>query len=69
MSCCRCFGAARPTSAAAVLDLELRVRGVTGLRIADASVLPTITHAAAMVVAEKASDLIRAAWPAAARTA
>jgi choline dehydrogenase len=57
----------------AVLDPELRVRGITGLRVADASVLPTITrghtHAAAMVVAEKAGDLIRATWAAAARIA
>ncbi|HEY9522544.1 MAG TPA: GMC oxidoreductase, partial [Thermopolyspora sp.] len=49
---------------ASVVDPELRVRGVTGLRVADASVMPTIirghTHAPALVIAEKAADLILA---------
>jgi choline dehydrogenase len=48
-----------------VLDSQLRVRGVAGLRVADASVMPTITrgntNAATIMIAEKASDLIRAA--------
>jgi choline dehydrogenase-like flavoprotein len=48
----------------AVVDPELRVRGVEGLRIADASVMPTIigghTYAPTVMIAEKASDLIRA---------
>jgi choline dehydrogenase-like flavoprotein len=47
-----------------VVDPELRVHGVQGLRVADASVFPYIprgnTHAPAMVVGEKAVDLIRA---------
>ncbi|MER6254188.1 GMC family oxidoreductase N-terminal domain-containing protein [Streptomyces sp. NPDC001584] len=49
--------------AASVVDLELRVRGVEGLRVVDASVMPTVprgnTNAPAIAVAEKASDLIR----------
>ncbi|MDA2990584.1 MAG: GMC family oxidoreductase N-terminal domain-containing protein [Actinomycetota bacterium] len=47
-----------------VVDPELRVRGVRGLRVADASVMPTIirghTHAPAVVIGEKAADLIAA---------
>ena len=45
-----------------VVDPELRVRGVEGLRVADASIMPTIptgnTNAVAMMIGEKASDLI-----------
>ncbi len=45
-----------------VVDPQLRVRGVEGLRIADASVMPTIirghTHAPAVLIGEKAADLI-----------
>ena len=48
--------------AAAVVDLELRVRGVTGLRVADASVLPVVPNAhpnaTARAVAERAAELI-----------
>jgi choline dehydrogenase-like flavoprotein len=54
-----------PTSTCAmgsVVDSELRVHGVEGLRVVDASVMPTITrantHAATLMIAEKASDLI-----------
>jgi choline dehydrogenase-like flavoprotein len=47
-----------------VVDPQLRVRGVQGLRVADASVMPTIirghTHAPAVVIGEKAADLIAA---------
>ncbi|MUL47773.1 hypothetical protein FZI85_26020 [Mycobacterium sp. CBMA293] len=50
------------TEETGVVDSQLRVHGVTGLRIADASVFPTIprgnTHAPAVMVGEKAADLI-----------
>ncbi|MGU3646203.1 GMC family oxidoreductase [Microbacterium sp. C23T] len=50
------------TDAASVVDPELRVRGVAGLRVADASVMPTVirghTNAPAIVIGEVAADLI-----------
>ncbi len=46
----------------AVLDSRLRVRGVEGLRVVDASVMPTIvranTNISTIAIAEKASDII-----------
>lgn len=46
----------------AVVDDNLRVHGVGGLRVADASVMPTITSgntaSPVIMIAEKASDLI-----------
>jgi choline dehydrogenase len=46
----------------AVVDAQLRVRGVTGLRVADCSVMPRITrgntNAPAIMIGEKAADLI-----------
>jgi len=48
---------------ASVVDPDLRVRGVDGLRVADASVMPAIirghTHAPSVLIGEKAADLIR----------
>ena len=59
------FTVYHPTSTCAigsVVDPELRVYGVEGLRVADASVMPTITrantNATAIMIGEKAADLI-----------
>ena len=51
----------------AVVDDQLRVYGLDGLRIVDASIMPTMpsanTYASTMMIAEKASDLIRGQTP------
>jgi choline dehydrogenase len=58
-SCTCAMGADARTS---VLDARLRVRGVGGLRVVDASAFPNVTsgntHAPTIMLAEKAADLI-----------
>jgi choline dehydrogenase len=47
----------------AVVDARLRVHGIAGLRVVDASIMPTITSgntsSPVVMFAEKASDMIR----------
>ncbi len=50
--------------AEAVVDIRLRCNGIGGLRVADASIMPTVissnTNAAAIMIGEKAADMIKA---------
>ncbi len=47
----------------AVVDAELRVRGIERLRVADASIMPTLiggnTNAPAMMIGERCADFVR----------
>jgi len=55
-----CMGPA--SNARAVVSDELKVHGVEGLRVADASIMPTMpsanTHASTMMIGEKAADMV-----------
>ena len=50
----------------AVVDHQLRVRGVQGVRVADTSVMPRVTsgntNAPAIMIGERAADFIKRTW-------
>lgn len=54
------------TDPMAVVDHQLRVKGVRGVRVADASIMPQITsgnpHAPTMMIGERAADFVKTSW-------
>lgn len=55
-----------PENPHAVVDPQLRVYGVQGLRVIDASIMPTITsgniHAPVVMIGEKGADMVKELW-------
>lgn len=55
-----------PSDPTSVVDSNLKVIGIENLRVVDCSIMPTVpashTNAPAMMIAEKAADLIKATW-------
>ena len=64
MGTCRMAPDSDPT---AVVDDQLRVRGIQGLRVVDASIMPTMPsanlNASVLMIAEKGADMIRGRQP------
>ncbi|KAJ8880915.1 hypothetical protein PR048_017388 [Dryococelus australis] len=55
-----------PDDSLAVVDPQLKVRGIRSLRVVDCSIIPEVpsahTMVAAYMIGEKAADIIKAAW-------